>query len=832
MLSRALETGEKNRQTLVLLQNWCAHAKLERGGGVGLIHAMTRDPVGLLGVSCDYAPAGGMYAWDLAAVALEFHDRNCVGCPYRKPVGLPNLSSLLAERDAAQRQRSQQEEAAAVARDNARAKRRAARDALRATLDPVPATVIDQLSALDGGTNDTTADALVETARLAPDAFPPPLVDYLFELLETSQAWAAEPVLRVLLQLKADPARLARCAMQMLRYNIATEAAAEAVVAVLDHVEVRAIAGVTPALIELALPMELPIPGGDGPAHPEGLLALHTRHARTVESALEDLLAQQDLDKASLGARGVAVVASNDSAAALRLARAAVSKLARSKSFEDRYGSGQPLHALRGAIADAYRADPDATEKLMQSFSIGATGEGRARLFSVYHEVLGRPFDKREGDPTPAEHAVFLRLLRAITETQPKEVESEIQSIFQSSARERTALATQNIDGLLGAALVLDDRLRQLEAEAKTPAVDFLASLERMGRRTGATQLQKNLVGWAAEAAAGDAAATREYLLLLQSLPEDRDSLRAVMVGRFKKLIVSPATLGLILPALYGALVGASAGTRGAAAKVVGEIPSRLLDDAPRLLLEAFVALLWDPYQYVLASAVSALERTPLPPPFESQVGDRLLRLVAAYADELGQSEFLVDCVGLVLRRHLTEDQRAGRAGAWIIEVLARHAPKAYARELSGFGRLLATQPTFGTLVVAALRDQEALPLRGEDVIQALRGLAAPAIAAVREDLIAIGEGAPALDPEVRLAETLIEVFTSAGDWTGAQAIADAKPAKFTDTRRELTRRLSARLAQASVWFERAVAEGRQQDAARLAGEWRGLRADLDAALA
>jgi hypothetical protein len=84
----------------------------------------------------------------------------------------------------------------------------------------------------------------------------------------------------------------------------------------------------------------------------------------------------------------------------------------------------------------------------------------------------------------------------------------------------------------------------------------------------------------------------------------------------------------------------------------------------------------------------------------------------------------------------------------------------------------------------------------------------------------------------VRLGVTLIEVFSAAGDWAAAQAIADAAVAQFGETRREYTRRLAARLTQAAVAFEHAIAEGRASEFDALGGAWPALKADYEAAIA
>ena len=108
----------------------------------------------------------------------------------------------------------------------------------------------------------------------------------------------------------------------------------------------------------------------------------------------------------------------------------------------------------------------------------------------------------------------------------------------------------------------------------------------------------------AAEAAAGDPERTRKFLSLLSSIPSERTELRHVLIGHLDELITSPETLAEVLPFLYSALVGASTLERGAAAKTIGEIQHKLLEDAPPLLLEALVALLWDKYFFPMVETV------------------------------------------------------------------------------------------------------------------------------------------------------------------------------------------------------------------------------------
>ena len=193
--------GEHNQATVTLVRNWCAHARIEKFGGVGIVEQMTGYPIGPHGVICDYAPAGGMYSPDLAMAALDFHDRHCVGCQHPKACRLSE--SQPAPRRARRRHQvgcTEREQAATLAYEDTRAARRAVRVALRAQVDAVSATTVDQIAALDGEGDSTTAAALIASARLAPEAFPVPIIAYLFEVSEAQEGWAIDAALQILLR--------------------------------------------------------------------------------------------------------------------------------------------------------------------------------------------------------------------------------------------------------------------------------------------------------------------------------------------------------------------------------------------------------------------------------------------------------------------------------------------------------------------------------------------------------------------------------------------------------------------------------------------------------
>ena len=215
-INMAIASGERNKEAVELIRNWCRHARVQKFGGVGLVEAQTGLPIGHHSMACAYAPAGGMAMWDLGEAALDFHDRNCAGCIYRAPVGLPNLSKLLGERDKVRAEHAREEERrkeALAARHTARKERRAI---LRAGLPPLAAAIIDYVDELDGPSPKEAAVKLLGIAELAPDTFEPTVVSYFFELLEAREAWFYDTGLRVIHLLNIEPGRLTRCTMLAL----------------------------------------------------------------------------------------------------------------------------------------------------------------------------------------------------------------------------------------------------------------------------------------------------------------------------------------------------------------------------------------------------------------------------------------------------------------------------------------------------------------------------------------------------------------------------------------------------------------------------------------
>ena len=125
---------------------------------------MTGLPIAMRRVTCPHERARGNNSMYLAQNALDFHDRNCVGCEHRMPVRLPNLTDLLRERD----EKTARDEALRQGREaaeRAEVERRAAdRERLRSRAAHDVAAVLELPDALDRSPSETAGRVLVESA--------------------------------------------------------------------------------------------------------------------------------------------------------------------------------------------------------------------------------------------------------------------------------------------------------------------------------------------------------------------------------------------------------------------------------------------------------------------------------------------------------------------------------------------------------------------------------------------------------------------------------------------------------------------------------------------
>jgi hypothetical protein len=792
-------------------------------------------PIGPRFLECPHAPASGMAGMDLTFVAVDFYDRNCVDCKFRKPVGLPNLKSLVDERDGHRARQQQAQRRAEQEVADRLANREAARQDLRPRLDTLAATTLDQISELDRSRSKDVGARLVQIAELAPETFTSEIIAHLFALIDSKEYWLIEPCLATLARLPVDKKRLCNAALGVLRTYGVREVAAKIIEEGCQCADEAAISEALPELIRVASPA--PSRFGFGServvSFPAPLREAYRLHTAAIKNCLKALLEEKHADSVRTAARGLEFLSGQDAGLLSLLVPELASKLGRAKWLilgpEEEVELA--IHDVRHALVRAFMAEPHETDAIIVDYLNGATPEGANELHHAYRDVLwtAKRYEE-ELTLTDAHRIAFRRLVTAATQSENEEVATTARQIFHGAPYELTPLAGEEIDLLLGSAAIVAQKLKDFENNTATTPRDFLSLLERTNQRYALSSLENSFVRWACTAAGRYGVASIEKVLgVLKNLPEDSDSLRAAIVGQFDKMMVSAETLAMCLPHYYSALVGASQVVRARAAEALGEMKRQTLEDLPSLVFEAFSALFTDSFVIVHHAAVKALQHFRLPQNFDPVARDALRLLIIHYAprsiQDSANAKFLMEVIDLYAHRYGTEVNRAGRLGDQLIAIMKTLQPTDVADELRHAGRSFKANRNYAGLLFRLLDDERAMSLYHESLIEQIDGLPTKSLYNERAAAVALAKKTSKRYPQVL--PVLIEGLSAAGAWKEAAEITAAAYADIEDTMRTKPMRLRAALRKIACGFEAAITDGQIGVLEGLGNEWKATLTEI-----
>jgi hypothetical protein len=813
----ATEAGERNLATMQLVRNWCAHARIKKFGGTGLIEQATGLPIGNHGLECDHATAGGMFTWDLREAALDFYDRNCADCKKRKGVGIPNLLSLVKERDdqrAAEAQRASFEQARQAEAHDAR---KLVRLRLREGLGALACAMVDHIDEFDEQRDQDHRDRLCESARLAPEHFVAPLVEYIFELTE-KEPWFGEAGLTILDHIKADPARVARLALAPIGKTWPIDTHARVLLGRIEHVDPARIPDALPAIIELASPYdEFPVgPERTRPAKPELLQELWVAYPAAVREGAHRLLSSRRRYEVELGARGLLVLHAREPAALKPFHRSMVSKFSRAELLLDDYDEYRSaFRFLRDVLVEAFEDSPEEIDALVQEYISASDKRSKAQAYKIYESALRYRHDDPPVSPSSRVHRIaFKRLLWAATTEESEDVLQHAQEMLRGRPYQMVDIARAEIDGLIGAVLLLDDRLRRYDETPRPKNEIFLQVLERNNQRSTITGLMKSLIEWASIAAKDDPALMRKVVALFDQIPEGRNDLHGIALGCIEHLSGTIEGLKLALPHLYYGLVGPSALVRAYAADALGDMPH---ENIPQLVYEAFSALLLDPFVVVHRAAVHAIRRLQLPEELQGGASQALLYLVKYYAQKSKEDKFLVDCVRELAYGLRRIGKAEGKVGQYLVRVLLGVEPSYLRSEIRSIGHALGRTEGFVDLVLKLIPEVDGQNHRHETELSLLAELSDATILSRKAAFEKLGIDVAPDRPW--LAAHIIEELARVGAWSEARRVAEAG-ANLEPTAYNESRRIYMTFMKITAAFEEAIAEGRTGDLEALSQQW------------
>jgi len=412
----------------------------------------------------------------------------------------------------------------------------------------------------------------------------------------------------------------------------------------------------------------------------------------------------------------------------------------------------------------------------------------------------------------------------AANRTNSYDVLQELHGAFSYVAEELVTPAREELANILGAALMLSDKIAASEG---SPIIenDPVSAMERGNIRSQRDNLQNALVNWAAEAAAGDPRATAQYLDVLASIREEHAVLRARLTQEAYRLMRTPEGLIATLPSIYGALFGTSVRVRAAAAAAIGKLDHKTKDDLPRLVYEALVAQLTDSYVMVHQSAFEALERIELPDTLEQDAHGAVMTLILSYHQSRKDERFLLKCICRYTDRFASESEKA-----WLPDLLLEMVDKLKADVIVEEHRRLSRQfrhkARFADIWVRVLEEARALSYREDDLIETLNSLPEQEIYRHRARLEKLGSES---EGSGTLPRRLIETLTRSGAWSEAANIAERFHSQIPDTVEMRARKLHANRYRLATRYEAAIAAGRMEELGELAHAWKRNEDDIEA---
>ena len=805
-LQKIIDDGKKNATTLELVKNWCAHVRLKKNGGIGLIEQQTGYPIGHHGLECDFAADGTGYYWDLALSALELYDQQCATCTNRRAVGFPNLTQLIAERDRQKEIRDAQVERAEREAIQQTQKRQLRRDGLYNRLPPVAASILDDITAFDNERIGQNLERLKESARLAPEYFIKDLVSYIFELTE-EEDWFEEAGLSMLYAIGADPQRLVKLALAAVKRAALYKIASDILVTHISNVTSFDVPLIVWSAVEHASP-ERGTFGEKIPSNSNLLHAIWTHFPSDVLTNLESLLSSTTFYSVELAGRGFKALQSFDPAAANSSARSMISSYARACLFIKDFDAGHSrLFHLGEAISKVFENVPSEVDDIAQELLCGLETDSRARIFEIYSNFLR---DRKIGTDdlispdTQAPRIAFKRILWAPINESHDTIIKAAQDVFVHRRPYGLKLiARAEIEGLLGAFILLDDRLRVINEEPHELDEDFLAKIERNNRRNAIKSLMSNYVEWAAIAAGEDDALIKKVCAMIGSLPEDREELRGIALRAIEHLAVSVAGVNAMLPHLYSGLVGASTLVRASAATALGEISSQGHKNIPPLVYEAFSILLFDQYVIVHKSAVRALRRFNLPQEYRPRAAKALFDIFLYYSEKCSDEQFIVDCADVLASFLDTLECDLDIMKKIIIKNILKIDPIYLHNGLNFLSHWLDSCDDLADLVLHMLPYIITLNNHDNESWNLLQKLSDSSVVDRQERFVEFGISTLKVAPWV--AYEIVERLSFAGATEGALKLAGACVTQIPDTELKRKLRTKGRSIEIAVEFEAAV---------------------------
>ena len=828
-IQKAIRIGERNREIIELAQNWCAHLEVRQAGGVGLVEIQTGLPIGMRSFKCLYASAAGMAGMNLQVVALDFYDRNCVGCKERLPVRLPNLSSLVGERDAAQKRDSDARASRAQQQARELDGRAARRETLARGCDPARAGIFSLIDAVDREPNDHNKQVLLATAAASAQHFYASVQEALYDLALGGGFTRAEAALEVLSKVEADPHRRCETALKALARQDGHRVAGRTVAKHLNKDHEPLVPDALPAIISLATPVRGIFPGSGSAGDPRPLIAAFQLFPELVQAAIQEHLHSLVKHFRIQACHAISLILRVDPSFGSKVIDDLIASLGLP---DDHYGEdGAAEDNVATTLTDIMVHYPQEVDARIQAEMKVGGDDLRSALFEVYERMLRTEFELDPPAPPPrAVEISFQRFVDVLSNRNDNDLLLKAIWFLRNQALRFRELFEKHAETLLGAAALIAGDLEAPESPlldlSLTP--DPLKSLEKQGRR--------QMLNTALDAAlkpigvmAGRKPESLGSLLLttFEALGDGHDYFKAGLVQSLGHMGASPTASKLVLPALYQAMTSQSVMVRAAGAEAYGHIAQDNADDLPALLHETFILLLTDSYVMVHSAAIEALRKVDVPKSFVPRILAGLGVVITSYHRSRSDDRLLSDSLERFLEL-LTREKRPPLnppTGKRILAIVTNMKTDPAARFVADNGYYLRGIPGYGKLLVKLLSEPEVNDYLADDLVEELAYVEGQEILSIAGEFRAAASTREQAGD--RLTDDFIEILTSAGAWSVAGEIARDSTNRLTDTTWDRHRKLRSQARETATVLEQAAATSDADRVIQLAETWRKIEEEM-----
>ena len=702
----AVALGRENQEFVVLGQSWCTHIRTDRSFmGVGIIEQETGLPISGGRFTCDFAASGGgVAATQLSVSALDFYEKNCLGCLHRSPGGrIPNLGTWAGER-LAERARKEEAEAAAQARALEEAAARAEhRRFIAASLSASCQEAVALINRVDiDETDDEAGQSLLALARLDTGAFP---VEIEQMLLSDARTVCSSVLLGALVELNfakaRDCAELRSLCVEAIRGGWATDEGCAYLsrYGTADDISDSLLAAI---VAHVAPPMG--ILRGE-PGDPAALVHYHSLAPETVEAKLAEMLRHGDpWARASAGA-SLRAILGNEPGAGARFVTPLLDALRHHKDGHDLL---EAEHEVETAVAAVMRLEPDIVAEAVGARWHRATAQYKTRILSCYDNAI-----RHTSAELPADLArvILDQVTRSLSEPYSHTLDrhdDDYQGRATDVLKQVVKIAPAGLvspDTLIGLLLMwLQNRQQLSEVQFAGP----LAALEQMSLSTQLAHyirdLRDAIVSVGNQSPGEFASACKEVLDGVDTSPDVRAEILRI-IGQVAT--ASASSLNVALPVIYSAMLGDEQLVRASGMEAAGALMHALpAESVPPLLAAAAAAGLSDPYLIVVDAAVEAIRDVPGDLIDRRETVESLLNIAWSLAPDRLRENVVGSAVRSA-RRLAGEDPEMLSAVCAVVLRITRRMPASSARKLLSGQRWLEIHGDWADATIHALRIDE-----------------------------------------------------------------------------------------------------------------------------